>query len=116
MTRTVEISGTLLVYLLYAVTLSIVPVGVYFTVWPPDDLTSVLAIVLLGGLVLLVAADLWHWKTGQVSEHLTTAAKRDLPYDISYDPTADPGQAAKERWLQAVENLSDEDDGDGPEE
>ena len=113
MGRTVEISGNLLVYLLYAVTLAIVPLGVYFTVWPPDDLTSVLAIVLLAGLVLLVAADLWHWKTGQVSEHLTTAAKRDLPYDISYDPTADPGQAAKDRWLQAVERLSDErDDGD----
>jgi hypothetical protein len=112
MGRTVEISGNLLVYLLYAVSLAVVPVGFYFTVWPLDDLASVLGTVLLAGLVLVVAADLWHWKTGQVSEHLTTAAKRNLPYDISYDPSAYPGQAAKDRWLQAVEDLSDEDDAD----
>ncbi|MGB9964758.1 hypothetical protein [Halobacterium hubeiense] len=33
------------------------------------------------------------------------AASLDSGYDVAYDPVADPGQAAKQRWRRAVERL-----------
>ena len=112
MARTVEISGNMIVYLFYVSALAIVPVVFYSVVLPIDDVTSVLVVVLLAGLILLVGADLWYWKSGELSDHLSTAAKRNLPYDITYDPTADPGQAAKHYWVQAVRRLPNSDDED----
>jgi hypothetical protein len=112
MGRSVELSGAAIVYLFYAISLAVVPV-VAAAVWPLDDLTSLSVAVLLAALVLLVAADLWYWKRGGMSEHLTTAASRTLLYDVTHHPDANPGQAAKQRWLAAVRRLpGGEDDGD----
>lgn len=110
MGRSIEITGESIVYLFYAVTLAIVPVVLYFYVWPIDDLPSVLLVVLLVALILFVLADYWNWKSGSLRTHLGSAAERDQPYDITYDPYADPGQAAKDTWRKAVERLPDDDE------
>jgi glucan phosphoethanolaminetransferase (alkaline phosphatase superfamily) len=113
MGRSIEISGNSLVYLFYASSLAIVPVLAYFVVWPLGGLTSVVVAGLLVLLVFVAVADLWYWKSGSLSEHLSTAAKRRFPYDITYTPSADPGQAAKDYWLKAVRRLPG---GDGEDE
>jgi len=110
MERSIEISGNSIVYLFYASSLAIVPVLVYFVVWPLDNLTSLALAGLLASLVLVAVADLWYWKSGALSEHLTTAAKRNLPYDVTYTPAADPGQMAKDYWLRVVRRLPGGDD------
>ncbi|MFD1685712.1 hypothetical protein [Halobellus litoreus] len=110
MGRSIEISGKSVVYLFYASSLAIVPLAAYFVVWPLDTRTSVLVAVLLTALVVVAVADLWYWRSGKLREHLNAATKRDLPYDITYDPSADPGQAAKQRWMKSIRRLSDEDD------
>jgi|GEM_PF-1559726 len=109
MARTVELSGRLLVYLFYAVSLAIVPVLAYFIVWPLDDVGSVFLTALLVGLVFVAMADLWYWRSGAAGEHLSTAAKRNL-YDITYDPFGDPGQAAKDSWRKALRRTDTEDE------
>lgn len=111
MGRSIELSGNSIVYLFYASSLAIVPVLTYFVVLPLDGLDSVLAAILLAGLVLVAAVDLWYWKTGKLSEHLTTAAKRNI-YDITDDPIADPGQAAKRQWTKALRRLPGGDEED----
>lgn len=110
MARTIEITGASIVYFFYAVSLAIVPIFAYSVVLPVDDLTSLLVAGLLVALVLVVAADLWYWHSGELSEHLTAAATRNLPYDITYDPFSDPGTAAKDRWLRATSRLPDGED------
>ena len=112
MGRSIEITGESIVSLFYAVTLAIVPVVRYFYVWPIDDLLSVLLVVLLAALILFVLADYWNWKSGSLRTHLDSAAERDLPYDITYDPYGGPGQAAKDTWAKAVERLAGDDDED----
>ena len=105
MERSIEISGNSIVYLFYASSLAIVPILAYFVVWPLDNLTSLAVAGLLALLVLVVVADLWYWKTGTLGEHLSTAAERNLPYDITYTPTADPGQMATDYWQKTVRRL-----------
>ncbi|WP_336035384.1 hypothetical protein [Halobacterium yunchengense] len=112
MARSVDVSGASIVYLFYAASLAIVPVVVHSVVLPVDDAVSVFVAGALAALVLVVVADCWYWRSGATSDHLTAAAKRNLPYDVTYDPTADPGQAAKQRWLQAVRRLPGRDDED----
>jgi glucan phosphoethanolaminetransferase (alkaline phosphatase superfamily) len=112
MGRSIEITGRSIVYLFYAVSLAVVALLAAVAVWPLEDLPSVLGAVALAMVVLVVVADLWYWRSGAMSEHLSTAAKRNLPYDITYDPFADPGQAAKDRWLKATRRLREEDDED----
>ena len=82
MGRSIEISGNSIVYLFYASSLAIVPILAYFVVWPLDTLTSLVVAGSLTLLILVAVADLWFWKSGKLSEHLSTAAKRNLPYDI----------------------------------
>jgi hypothetical protein len=113
MGRSIEVSGTLLVYVFYASSLAIVPVLLYFAVFPLDDLTSIAGAVLLAVLVLVAAADLWYWKSGSLRDHLDRAARRDIPYDITYRPNADPGDAARHYWTKAVRRLPGGDDDDG---
>ncbi|GGK71451.1 hypothetical protein [Haloarcula sebkhae] len=112
MERSIEISGNSIVYLFYAVSLAIVPVLFYFVVWPLDNLTSLAAAGVLAVLVLVAVADFWYWKTGKLRAHLSKTAKRDLPYDITYTPFADPGHMAKDSWHKAVRRLRGEDDED----
>jgi type VI protein secretion system component VasK len=105
MGRSIEISGDAIVYLFYASSLAIVPVLAYFVVWPLEDRTNVVVAGLLVLLVFVAVADLWYWKSGKLNDHLSTAAKRRLPHDITYTPSADPGQAVKDYWLKAVRRL-----------
>ena len=97
--------------LLYASTLAVVPPVLYFVVLPPDGLADVLVCVLFATLFPAVWADWRNWTRGGLREHPHCAADRALPYDITYDPTADPGQAAKRQWLKAVRRLPGRDDG-----
>jgi len=98
------------VYLLYASTLAVVPPTLYFVVLPIDGLGDILLCGLFVTLLLAVWADRRNWTHGGVREHLNGTAGRDLPYDITHDPSADPGQAAKQRWLKAVRRLPGRDD------
>jgi len=105
MGRTVSLSGTWFSYLLYAfqlTTLALVLVFVVPTLQYPVNL-------FLGGLFAAVVfasgVALWRRATGQdEGSRLGTAE------DITYDPFADPGQAARDRWEKAVRRLPGSDD------
>ncbi|UPW01258.1 hypothetical protein M0R88_03915 [Halorussus gelatinilyticus] len=72
---------------------------------PLDGAASVALAVLFGSLVTVTAFGLWRKRTDDDGfAHLGTLE------DITYDPFADPGQAARDRWEKAVGRLPDEDD------
>ena len=112
MSRSIEVTGESIVYLFYAATLGIAAVVLYFVVWPVDDLTSVLLLVLSAALVLFVVGDFLNWKRGGLGDRLGSAGEGNSLYDITYDPYADPGQAAKDSWRKAVERLPGGEDED----
>ncbi|SEV92760.1 hypothetical protein [Halobacterium jilantaiense] len=99
MRRTVEMSGSSLLYVFYAVSVAGLVGVLAVAVWPLDDAASVAFAVLISGLVGSFAVGAWRQHTGRDSEHLGTAE------DIAYDPIAYPGHAAKDRWLKAVRRL-----------
>lgn len=109
MGRTIEISGAWLVYLFYTVSLAVAPLFFSFAVLPIDDVASVFFTGLLALVVAVVLLDLWYWTHNAAGEHLTAAAKRNV-YDITHDRFADPGQAAKDYWQQAVRRLPDDEE------
>jgi hypothetical protein len=105
MDRSLDLSGVPLGRLLYALQLVVLALVVAFVAFPLDGPASVALAVLFGGLVVVTVYGLWRSTTGDGdSAHLGTAA------DITYDPVADPGQAAKERWQKAVQRLPGGDD------
>ncbi|AEH36248.1 hypothetical protein [Halopiger xanaduensis] len=76
-----------------------------FVALPHDNAWSILFAVLIVLLLLATAVGLWRRPAdGDGQAHLGTAD------DITSDPFADPGQAAKDRWEQAVRRLPGEDD------
>ncbi|POG55560.1 hypothetical protein [Haloferax marisrubri] len=105
MGRTLELSGTWFSYLLYAVQLAVLALVLVFVVpaleYPAD--------ILLGGLfavvILASVVALWRRATGHDGESRLGTAE-----DITYDPFADPGQAARDRWEKAVRRLPGSDD------
>ncbi|GAB3677815.1 hypothetical protein [Halopiger thermotolerans] len=97
MEKTVKISGKSIVYLLYAVTLSMLVLFLVSMVGT-DRPARVPVAVFFAFVVLAMVVGLWRWKTGRDGDHLGTAG------DLVYDPLA-PGQMAKERWLQSVRRL-----------
>ena len=114
MGRSIEITGESIVYLFYAVTLAIVPVVFYFIVWPLTDLVSVFLMLPLAALVLYVLGGFYNVKVGN-GRYRIGSGGRDGPYDITYDPYADPGQAAKDTWGKAVRRLPGEGEDDDEE-
>jgi uncharacterized membrane protein YqjE len=60
---------------------------------------------LFGLLIIALAVGLWRVKTGNHSSTQMGTAE-----DITYDPFADPGQAAKHRWRKAILSLKQQND------
>ena len=104
MGRAFEISGDSLSYLLYASQLTALLVVLLSVVFPFDGTASVALALLFASLMVGTVVGLWRKWTG--SDGFTHLGRHE---DVTYDPFADPGQAAKERWEKAVRQLSDED-------
>jgi|AntRauMinimDraft_4_1070384.scaffolds.fasta_scaffold00048_81 hypothetical protein len=111
MSRSLELSGRVLLLVFEAVSLVAVVVFVGPVLWPPEDATGVALLALFALVLVGLVAAMWRSRT-------TDASYLRSGYDISYDPVGDPGQAAKDRWRNAVRRLPDgendegDDDGD----
>ncbi|WP_135821309.1 hypothetical protein [Halostella litorea] len=105
MDRSVDLSGDALRRLLYALQLAALLSALLFAAATLDGPASLALPVLLAALVAVTAYGLWR-RSGDEAAHLGTAE------DITYDPFADPGQVAKERWERAVRRLPDGDEED----
>jgi len=105
MSRSVELSGRVLLLAFEAVTLLALVVFVGPVVWPPEDAAGVALVALFVLVVLGLVAAMWRSRRVEAS-YLRSR------YDIAYDPVADPGLAAKERWKKAVARLPDGEDED----
>ena len=105
MGRDLEMSCDSLTRLLYASQLVALLVALPFVAFSLDSFASVPLVVLFTLLVIITAVGLWREKAGKAGgTHLGTVE------DITYDPFADPGQAAKDRWKKAVRRLPGRDD------
>ncbi|UVE49902.1 hypothetical protein KU306_13410 [Haloferax larsenii] len=105
MGQTFEISGTSLSLVLYAFQLVAILLVLGFVVFPLDSSATVVLGLLFGVVALAVIFGVWRLATGRDGgRHLGTTE------DITYDPFADPGQAAKDRWEKAVRRLPGRDD------
>lgn len=105
MGRTIDFSGNWLSLLLYAFQLVALLLATFFVAFPLDSSASIALALLFAVLVFVMALGLWRRTTDSDGQkHLGTAE------DITYDPFADPGQAARDRWEKAVRRLPDGDD------
>jgi hypothetical protein len=104
MRREFELSGDSLSRLLYASQLAALLLALLVVAFPLDSVASVLLAILFASLVLTTAVGLWRKQTGR------TSGTHFGPEDITYDPFADPGQAAKDRWKKTVRRLPGGDD------
>lgn len=100
--RSVDISGTWLVYALYAVTAAILVA--LLVVLPLHSAGNVSLTVFLVGLLLAFAIGAWRLWTGRDPEYLPPSE------DIANDPFAYPGHMAKHNWEKAVSRLPGNDD------
>ena len=99
MGRDLEVSGNSLSRLFYASQLAALLLALLVVAFPLDSVASVLLAILFASLVLAAAVGLWRKQTSRASEtHFGTE-------DITYDPFADPGRVAKDRWEKAVRRL-----------
>ncbi|MFC7142125.1 hypothetical protein ACFQMA_20095 [Halosimplex aquaticum] len=105
MGRSIEFSGDWLKRSFYALQLAVLFAALLFVVPRLDTSATVLLGVLFASLVGATAFAMWRARTGSDGvSHLGTAE------DITYDPFADPGQAARDGWEKSVGGLSDGDD------
>ncbi|WP_135851221.1 sodium/proton-translocating pyrophosphatase [Halorussus salinus] len=105
MARSIEFSGGSLGLLVCGFQLVALSLLLVFVALPLDDTASVALAFLFGSVAVAAVVGLWRTATGDdEGTHLGT------PEDITYDPFADPGQAAKDRWEKAVRRLPGEDD------
>lgn len=105
MGRFVERSGDPFVRLVYAVQLAALVLALLAVALPLDGPASVPLAVLFASLVVATALGLWRRTTdGDGGTRLGTAE------DVTYDPFADPGQAARDRRERAVRRLPGSDD------
>ena len=105
MKRTVDLSGDSLARFLYASQLAALLLVVFFVAVPVDGVAGVAVAVLFASLSAAAAVGLWRTvRDREGGERLGTAD------DITYDPFADPGQAARDRWEKAVRRLPGGDD------
>jgi hypothetical protein len=106
MSRSVDISGKSIVYLFYAVSLPGLVAILAVVAVPLDGIGDAALATLIVSLVLAGVVGAWRRRTGREDEHLGTAE------DLAYDPSAYPGQAAKQRWLRAIRRLPGGDEED----
>jgi hypothetical protein len=105
MDDSVEMSGGWLGRSVVAFQLTALLVALFFVIPRLDAAVGVLLGSLFALLALASAIATWRRATGRDdSGYLGTAE------DITYDPIADPGQAARERWEKAVQRLPGRDD------
>ncbi|WP_158058723.1 hypothetical protein [Halorussus halophilus] len=104
MSRTFEISGKRLLLFFIGVSMAVPAVLLADLVLPLDSLASVALAALIGALLLATTVGLWRWETESEWKRLGTDE------DITWDPIAHPGQAAKHRWEKAVRRLPGGDD------
>ncbi|OLZ39971.1 hypothetical protein A6E15_02785 [Natrinema saccharevitans] len=108
MDRTIDFSSDWPWLLFYASQLAGLSLVLCFVVFPLEGPVDVLIAVPFALLVVAVAVGLWRRVIdGDERDHLGTAD------DITHDPYADPGQAARDRWERAIRRLPD---GDGDDE
>ncbi|WP_336023037.1 hypothetical protein [Halobellus salinisoli] len=100
MSRTLDVSGDSLGRLLSVLQLAALLAALFFVALPLDSPASVLLAVAFGSLAIATVVGLWRGeRDADGGSHLDTAE------DITYDPFADPGQAAKDTWKKAVRRL-----------
>jgi hypothetical protein len=105
MGRRIELSGDSLGHFLYALQLVGLLLVLLFVAFPLDGLAGLLVAFLFASLVGATAFGLWRRRTDSDGQRGLGTAE-----DITYDPFADPGQAARDRWERAVRRLPGEDD------
>jgi hypothetical protein len=93
-------AGRWVVVLVVASQVAALAPTVAFVVGAPDGPGDIALTVLFGALALAVGIGAWRRWRGAPSGD---GAGR--PGDVTYDPTADPGHAARERWERAVRRL-----------
>lgn len=105
MERTIEITGESLGRFFYAFTLAALLLTLSFVVLPSDSFATVLVAFLVALVVAMTVVSLWRRRTdGSGYTHLGAAE------DIAWQPYADPGQGARDRWEKAIRRLHDEKD------
>ncbi|MFC3477435.1 hypothetical protein [Halobacterium litoreum] len=107
MGRSLELSGSALLFVFEAVTLVALVVLVGPVLWPIDDPRSAALAGAFALALVALAAAMWRARTVDVTY--------SPGYDIAWNPSAFPGQAAKERWVKAVRRLPRGEDEDGEE-
>ena len=102
----IEVSGDSFALLVYAFQLVALVAVVAFVVAPFDSPATLPLTALFAVLAVTSAVGFWRSRTDDsVGTRVGTAE------DITYDPFADPRQAAKDRWETAVRRLpGDEED------
>jgi len=102
----IEVSGDSFALLVYAFQLVALVAVVAFVVAPFDSPATLPLAALFAVLAVTSAVGFWRSRTDDsVGTRVGTAE------DITDDPFADPGQAAKDRWETAVRRLpGDEED------
>lgn len=104
MGRTFPIPGGWLGFLLYGTQIAVLATVVLFVALPLESTGELALVVLFASLVCAAVIGLWRWRTDREDEHLETTD------DVTYDPLADPGQAARHRWRKAIRRLPGDDD------
>lgn len=100
----IEVSGDSFALLVYAFQLVALVAVVAFVVSPFDSPGTLPLAALFGVLAVTTAVGFWRSRTDDDGGTRVGTAE-----DITYDPFADPGQAARDRWEQAVRRLPGED-------
>lgn len=107
MGRLPEIDPDTLARVFYASQFAVLLLALAFVAYPFDTAADYLLAVLIAALALALAVGIWRLNRADAEPtHLGTAE------DITYDPIAAPGQAAKHRWRMAIDRLPGGDDGD----
>ena len=105
MGRPIALSADALVRVLYASQLIALVLALLFVATPLDGVGRLAVAVLFASLASVAAVGPWRTTTdGGGRSRLDTAE------DLTDDPFADPGQAARERWERAILRLPGEDD------
>ncbi|WP_115864366.1 hypothetical protein [Halorussus litoreus] len=102
---TVEFSGDWLGRLVYAFQVAALLAVLLFVVLPLDSSASVPLALLFALLAFTAAFGLRRTTSDGDGQNRVGTAE-----DITYDPFADPGQAARDRWEKAIRRLPGRDD------
>jgi hypothetical protein len=106
MGRLFDRSGDALRRALYASQLAVLFAALLFVALPLEGFARVPVALLFALLVVATAVGLWRAPSDGDGRGLPGAD------DVTYDPFADPGQAARDRWERAVSRLPGGDDED----